>query len=59
MVNRSTKKYGDRPGGFEPPAVHAGKTNKALLPVYEFWAVTINKYNSVLERSQVNQGGFL
>jgi hypothetical protein len=29
------------PGGFEPPAFLLGKSAKALLPVFESWAVTI------------------
>jgi len=48
----SYKKIGNRQEGFEPSAVHAGKTNKALLPVFESLAETI--LNITLAYNEVN-----
>jgi len=55
MVNRSTKKYGDRPEGFEPSAVHAGKNQQGSATGIRVLGSNHIKYSSVLERSQ---GGF-
>jgi hypothetical protein len=47
MVNRNTKKYGNRPEGFEPSAVHAGKPTR-LCYLFESLTVTITNITPFL-----------
>jgi len=52
MVNRSIKKFGDRPEGFEPSAVHIGLLRQGSATNIRVLGGNHIKYSSVLERSQ-------
>lgn len=56
MAKRNTKKYGNRPEGFEPSAVHAGSLRQGSASRIRVLSGTQIKYNFAWERSQ---GGFL